>query len=211
MIAVLLVLLAQPLPAPGPVDDGPTAFACTLGKVIRGERCTFEGAARPAQAASQREQAAQNSAAAAEAASGCAAVPEGPVRKSCERAVAEASLAPACTLGGAEALADAGGRLVLAARGCVASLRAALEAAQTMARVSHGCCRCLARGRCAVGELQCNRELSELTAGPQLSACVARACSEECAFFTGEPAASGPASRPASPRAVPARPVPDKI
>lgn len=219
MLSVLLAMLAQALPPPAPVDDGPTAFACTLDKIVRGDRCTFEGAAPSA--AQSADLAWRNTTLAASASRGCAKVPAGPVRASCERDIAEASLAPECTLGGERPLADAGQRLVPAARACAARLRAALDAAQKMASVSHSCCRCLAQGRCAVPELQCNRQLSELSASVELSACVARACAEECAFLrepdppetagSGEPPPQRPASRgstpktPASSRAVPGK------
>ena len=146
-----------------------------------------------AQRASSSDQASQNSKFAASATRGCATIPAGPVRKSCEHDIAEASLAPDCTLGGEAPLADAGGRLVPAARKCVTKLRAALQLAQKMASVSHACCRCLAQGRCSVNELQCNRELSELSASAQLSACVARACADACTFFSA-PGAPSPAA-----------------
>ena len=47
MLPILLAVLAQALPPPA-ADDGPTAFACTVDKLLRRERCTFEGLAPPA-------------------------------------------------------------------------------------------------------------------------------------------------------------------
>jgi hypothetical protein len=49
-----------------------------------------------------------------------------------------------------------------------------------------------------VNELQCNRELSELSVSAQISACVARTCSDQCTFFS-------------APGGVPSPAVPDKI
>ena len=214
MLPILLAVLAQALPPPA-ADEGPTAFACTIDKLLRRERCTFEGLAPPV-ATPARTLASQNAALAAGAARGCASVPAGALRLGCEREVADASLSPDCTLGGAARLADEAGRLVPAARACVTRLRAALEASEQMAAVSHACCQCLAQRRCGVAELQCNRELFALAPGVELSACVARACSDECAFFTGVADPAPVSHRPASSKPSPKSPavgraVPGKI
>ena len=196
-VAVALVLASASAARADPAaDDQPTAFACTIEKLARGERCTFEGMFE----AASGSQGADNSKVAAGAARGCAAQDE-TVRKECESGVAEASLSPKCTLAGKSRLADDKGFLTPAAAACGSALRAVFERTVRMSRVSSACCKCLARSSCGVQPAQCNRELSELSPGTALTACLSRMCTDACAFVAPAPADTPPPPVPARGRA----------
>ena len=120
----LVLLLAQdglpPVPPRMPVDEELTAFACKFESALGGESCTYEARSAPGDARDNSRLAAQAGLAQ------CARVAAGRValRKDCERAVAERSLAPACAL--TLRLTDANGNLTPDAAGCIDSLREVL-------------------------------------------------------------------------------------
>lgn len=117
-----------PAPPRMPADESPTQFACTVEKLLKGERCAweYEGAA----AAPSPSVAAENSRKAAAIARGCAEAathadashPDAALLKGCEAEIAKLSFEPRCTLEGRLPLADADGRLATAARACVDAL-----------------------------------------------------------------------------------------
>ena len=219
-------LFAQEALEPMAVDETPSVFACTMAKIARGDRCTYEG--RPAQvqppsldaraqvqppSLDARAQARENSRVAALAASACASAAGGKsadaaVRKQCEDQIAEASLSAPCTLDGAGALQDAEGRLAPQAQGCMERVGSALRSARDASALSVGCCRCLVQERCPVKLLACARELAELVPGKQTSACLARSCHDACGTWSSA-ASESPAPAPAPRRAAPSHP--DKI
>ncbi|MCA1828608.1 MAG: hypothetical protein LC689_16930 [Myxococcales bacterium] len=168
----------------------PSAFACTFESAIGGSRCIYE-----AESASGDAQ--ENSKNAAEAgARGCAGAArrDASLRKDCEKAVAEASLGPRCAL--AARLSDARGRLTPQAQGCVEALRQAIARTSRAAALSLECCSCLDQARCAVSASQCKAELADLMPGPALKSCLAKSCSDACAFVAParEPAPPPPAA-----------------
>src|SRR5207237_1169623 len=110
-----------PAPPPRmPADETPTHYACTLERLFRGDRCTFEFA--PVPGAPSEALARENSDAAAAAARFCreAATPrdehraDPTLRKMCEDEVARVAL-DGCTLEGRIPLRDAHGRVATAA------------------------------------------------------------------------------------------------
>ena len=177
LVALLLVAQAQ-------VD--PSAFACTFDSAIGGAKCLYEADAAPADARDNSESAA------AAGAKACAAAArrDESLRKDCERAVAEASLGPRCAL--STRLSDPLGRLTAQARACVEALREAVARTSRAAAISLECCNCLAQARCSVGASQCKSELADLMPGPALKSCIARSCTDACAFVA-------PAREPSEP------------
>ena len=187
---LLALLLAQSIPAPMPVDDEPSALACTFEAALGGARCLFEASSAPGLPR-------DNSQVAADAGlRACAAVSnrdEG-LRKECEKAVAEASLGAKCSV--AARLADSRGRLTVEARGCVEAVREAVSRTARAAALPGDCCKCLGAARCAVPATQCRRELADLVPGAALQSCMSRSCRDACAF-SAEPL---PARSPAAPQ-----------
>ncbi|HUJ25313.1 MAG TPA: hypothetical protein VLW85_04790 [Myxococcales bacterium] len=120
LLSVLLLLAQEglpPVPPRMPVEDEPSAFACTFERALGANSCTYE-----AQSAAGDSR--DNSAAAAEAGvAQCArvAAERADLRKSCEHAVAEASLSAPCAI--AARLGDTNGHLTREAAGCVGALR----------------------------------------------------------------------------------------
>ena len=172
----LTLLLAQSMPAPAPLDDEPSALACTFEAALGGAKCLYEASSAPG---APRD----NSQVAAEAglrACGPAANRDEGLRKECEKAVAEASLGAKCAL--AARLADARGRLTIEARGCVEVVREAVSRTSRAAALSGDCCKCLGEARCAVPASQCRRELADLMPGAALQSCMSRSCRDSCAF-----------------------------
>jgi len=175
-----------PAPPPRmPADETPTHYACTLERLFRGDRCTFEFA--PVPGAPSEALARENSDAAAAAARFCreAATPrdehraDPTLRKMCEDEVARVAL-DGCTLEGRIPLRDAHGRVATAAGECADSLGQVLARTRTMAGFSLGCCRCLADARCEVSAPQCNREMVELSPGDALQSCLDKSCKSSC-------------------------------
>ena len=170
------LLLAQPVPAPVPVKEEPSAFACTFEAALSGAKCLYEASSMPG-APQDNSQAAANAGQRA-----CVAVAgrdEG-LRKECDNAVAEASLSAACAL--TVRLADAQGRLTFEARGCVEAVREAVARTSRAAALSGDCCRCLGESHCPVPASQCRRELADLMPGAALQSCMSRACRDTGAF-----------------------------
>src|SRR5918911_5295512 len=95
LLAAAFLLAQEGLPAVPPrmpVDDEPSAAACTFAVALRGDSCTYEGRAA---AADPRD----NSGSALDAGrEACASAARGDagLRKECERAVAEASASDKC-------------------------------------------------------------------------------------------------------------------
>lgn len=200
-LAFLALLLAQPVPPPMPVDEEPSALACTFDAALRGADCLYEARSGPGEAR-------DNSKAAAEAGlRACAAEArrDEALRKDCEKGVAEASLGPRCAI--SARIADQKGRLTAQAGGCVEAVRLVISRT-VRAAAQLGCCRCLAESRCAVSGGQCRSELADLMPGPALRSCLARSCQEPCAF-SAPPANPPPEKTPAAP--APAGDHPDRI
>ena len=207
---------APRIPDPMPVDDSPTPFACTLEKLLRGEKCVLEVDPKPTLEGPAQSQ--QNIAlAGAGAARVCAAAAIAPgekaadetLRQACEKDVAQAAIA-SCGLDGRAALQDSGGRLGLSARGCAGKLHEIVARTRAEAAVGLGCCRCLAASKCGPPLLQCARELAELAPGAGVQQCLERTCSDSCSFSKPPaseetPAATSRGDRPAK------RAAPDKI
>jgi hypothetical protein len=171
-----MLLLALLLAAPVPSYDAPSPFACTFAAAIRGERCAYEGASGSADARDSSE------AAARAGAQECAKASKGdePLRRDCEKAVAEASLGERCAL--PSRLVDGGGKLTAEAARCVEDLRAAVARTSRAAALSLSCCSCLADSRCNVSQSQCRRELADLMPGTALRSCMSRSCDDACSF-----------------------------
>jgi hypothetical protein len=175
-----------PKPPPRmPVDDTPTHYACTLERLLRGQRCTYEFDPTPA---ARSESVAQgNSKAAAIAARFCLAAatpqdehrPDGMLRKMCEDEVARVSL-DGCTLDGRFPLSDAQGHVASAAQECAESLGHVLARTQTMAAFSLPCCRCLSEASCPVPAPQCNREMVDVAPSDPLQSCLEKSCKSSC-------------------------------
>jgi hypothetical protein len=192
---VAILLLAQeglsPVPPRMPVDEEPSAAACTFERALRGTHCTYEAAAA---AADPRDNAGSvvdaGRPACAEAAHGDAGL-----RKECERAVAEASASEKCAI--RWRLADGRGRLTPQARECAEALRAEISRTALAATLPVECCACLLQSRCSVPPAQCKRELADLAPGGALRSCLAKSCSDACSFAA--PARSESEEAPAVP------------
>ncbi|TMA24414.1 MAG: hypothetical protein E6J88_11000 [Deltaproteobacteria bacterium] len=159
------------------VQAEPSGFACTFETAIGGSRCIYEAESAPGDARDNSKSAADAGLRACTA----AARRDESLRKDCEKAVAEASLGPRCSV--APRLADAQGRLTAQAQGCVEALRQAIARTSRAAALSLECCKCLGDSRCAVGASQCKSELADLMPGPALKSCLAKSCQDACAFL----------------------------
>lgn len=188
-----LLLVAQeglpPVPQRMPVDDAPSAMACTFASFLHGETCVFEAASGPADRRDTSESAARAGS------KECAVESRGDedLRKECERSVAEVSLGDLCALH--SRLVDPRGRLTRESAACAESLRKALGRTARSAALSSACCSCLEQSRCAVGANQCRRELSELNPSSQLNACMARSCTNACGFSRGSDPLPAPSQK----------------
>ena len=186
------------IPDPMPVDASPTPFACTLEKLLLGERCILE--VEPKATRDGPAQTQQNIAwAGGAAARPCAAAAVGPgekradqtLRLACEKDVAALAI-NACGLDGRAALQDEAGRLGVAGRGCAEELQRVIARTRAQAAVGLACCRCLASSHCGPPLLQCASELAELAPGAGVAKCLGR-CPDACAF-----------ARPPAPEEAPA-------
>ena len=175
-----------PKPPPRmPVDETPTQYACTLERLLRGERCTFEFDPQPGEPSEPTAR--ENSRAAAVAARYCAAAAtpvtdersDATLRKMCEDDIARIAL-DVCSLEGRLPLRDSHGRVASAASECVDSLGHVLARTRTMAGMALSCCRCLAAEHCAVPASQCNSEVVDLSPGEALKACLEKSCESAC-------------------------------
>ena len=120
LLALLLLIAQEGLPGVPPrmpVDDEPSAAACTFPLVLRGERCAYEASSAPAD---PRDNAGAVVDAGREA---CAAAAHGDagLRGECERALADLGASNHCAL--RSRLADGRGRLTHEAQGCAELLR----------------------------------------------------------------------------------------
>ena len=179
LLALLLLIAQEGLPGVPPrmpVDDEPSAAACTFPLVLRGERCAYEASSAPAD---PRDNAGAVVDAGREA---CAAAAHGDagLRGECERALADLGASNHCAL--RSRLADGRGRLTHEAQGCAEFLRQEISRTSRAATLSPGCCGCLAESRCAVGATQCKRELADLMPSAPLRSCLSRSCSDLCSF-----------------------------
>jgi hypothetical protein len=175
-----------PKPPPRmPADESPTHYACTLERLLRSQRCTYEFDPKPGE---QSDSVARgNSQAAAAAAKFCPAAatpqdehhPDALLRKMCEDEIANVSL-NGCTLEGKVPFSDAQGHLAIGAQECAESLGHVLARTQTMAAFSLPCCRCLSESNCSVAPLQCNREIVDLSPSDALQSCLDKSCSSAC-------------------------------
>jgi hypothetical protein len=133
-LLALLVLIAQEglptVPPRMPVDEAPSALACTFASFLRGEACVFEATSGPAERKDSSE------AAARAGSSECVAASRGSeaLRKQCEKAVADVSLGDNCAL--QSRLVDAQGRLTRDSAACVESLRQAVSRTSWAAALS---------------------------------------------------------------------------
>jgi hypothetical protein len=213
-LALALPFAALPQDAEGPprppprmpADETPTHYACTLERLLRDERCTFEF--DPAPRAPSDAVARDNSKTAAVAARDCADAatprdeqrPDATLRKMCEDDIAGVAL-DGCSLGGRIPLQDPQGRVASGASGCTESLSQVLARTRTMAGFSIGCCRCLAGSRCAVPLARCNREMVELAPGEDLQPCIESSCKNACSAAQREdPLLKPPPLPPLQPR-----------
>lgn len=160
------------IPKPMPVDESPTAFACTLERALSSQKtCAFEG--KPGEAGPGEN--ARLAAAAAEQA--CAAAhDDGPLRKDC---VARAARAGAECNTRARIVDDAG-LVTPEGAACVSRLRREVQRGEARSALAVQCCDCLAGSGCAVPGLQCKNELSLLTPGSALKACLKKSCPAQC-------------------------------
>src|SRR5689334_17375700 len=171
-LLVGILLLAQeglpPVPPRMPVDEEPSAAACTFESALRGSQCTYEASAAAADPRDNAGSALEaGRAACAEAAHGDAGL-----RKECERAVAEAGASDKCAI--RWRLSDTRGRLTPQAQGCAELLRQEISRTSLAATMPVECCACLAQSRCSVPSTQCKRELADLAPGAALHSCLAR-------------------------------------
>jgi len=201
-LAALILLLAQeglpPVPPRMPVDEEPSAAACTFEIALRGAPCTFEG--RPAEADPR-----DNSGSALEAGrTACAPAAEGDagLRKACERAVAEASASDSCAI--RVRLADPRGYLTPQAQECAELLRQEVSRTSRAALLGADCCACLEQSRCSVAPAQCKRELADLVPGAALRSCLEKSCHDSCSFAA--PARPPPEEAPSPGSEDPKRP-----
>ena len=181
-----------PKPPPRmPADETPSHYACTLDRLLRGERCTYEFA--PAPAAATEAVARENARAAAGAAHYCIEAatppdeqrPDTTLRKLCEDGIAQVAL-DQCSLEGRFRLQDAHGSVSSQASECADSLGQVLARTRTMAAVSLGCCRCLSGSHCAVASAQCNREIVEIAPSNALQSCLDTSCKSACSIAQRE-------------------------
>lgn len=185
-------------------DTSPTHHACTTGKLLHDEPCSFEFESPKV---SGDNLAFDNQRRATKLAAGCANAatapgdlkPDGTLLKQCEADLAESAVA-SCGLGGSAALEDANGRWSTAARDCAASLQAALAKTRTQAVVSLRCCRCLAAAKCPVAAPACLSQLHDNKPSNELTGCVRKAgCADTCSVLRdfSEPP---PQEQPPAPR-----------
>src|SRR3954470_14136068 len=157
MLSLILLLAQEGLPTVPPrmpVDEEPSAAACTFATVLRGDRCTYEASVAPGDPI-------DNAASASEAgrqACASAAARDATQRKECESAVIEASASEHCAI--RSRLVDARGRLTSDAQDCAELLRHEIARTAFAATLSGVCCTCLAESRCPVPAGQCKRELA---------------------------------------------------
>jgi hypothetical protein len=198
---------AEGPPKPPPrmhTDETPTHYACTLERLLRGDRCTFEFDPRPGEPSEATAR--ENAHAAAIAARFCgdAATPltddgaDSTLRKMCEDDVARVAL-DGCSLEGRIPLRDAHGRVASGASECADSLGHVLARTRTMAAMSLSCCRCLAAEQCGVPAPQCNREVVDLAPGDALKACLEKSCKSSCSALEREDPLPAPPPPPPLP------------
>lgn len=204
LLFALFVLLAQgmpPVPPPMPVDEDPTAAACTFASALAGENCSYEGAGAAGDPRKNSQLAAESGARmCAQAARG-----DKDLRKDCERSAAEASLSWECAL--ESRLADANGKLTADARDCVFAIGEAIRHASMAAASSLSCCKCLSEAHCSVAPAQCQREVADLRASAALLACISKSSCNSCSWAM--PAKPAKSLQTASPSDDPTQP--DKI
>ena len=194
-LLALMLLLAQEgmpvVPPRMPVDEEPSAAACTFAGALRGEPCAYEARSAPGDPV-------DNASTASEAGRpACLTASQGDagLRRECERAVVEASASDRCAI--RSRLADARGRLTPEAQDCAELLRQEISRTSRAATLSLGCCSCLAESRCSVGASQCKRELADLMPSAALRSCLAKTtCSDACSFAA--PARTVPEETPAA-------------
>lgn len=104
-----------------PVDEEPSALACTFDSALSGASCVYEAASGPGDVRDNRKLALG----AGTRACGEEAAEDAALRKSCEKAVLAASAGAECALH--SRLADERGRLTLEAAGCVEAVRSAIS------------------------------------------------------------------------------------
>ncbi|HYS09348.1 MAG TPA: hypothetical protein VEP66_11405 [Myxococcales bacterium] len=180
MLLALVLLLAQEglpdVPPRMPIDEEPSAAACTFPIALRGDNCAYEAGSAPADPI-------DNAAAASDAGrQACAKAARGDngLRKECENAVVEASASHQCAIHAR--LVDPRGRLTRDSQECVELLRQEISRTSRAATLSTNCCSCLAESRCSVGATQCKRELADLAPSAALRSCLSRSCSDACSF-----------------------------
>src|SRR5436853_7616284 len=95
-LVALLILLAQeglpPVPPRMPVDEEPSAMACTFELALRGGSCAYEATSR---SVDPRDNSGTAAEAGQRACAGESRRDEG-LRRDCEKAVAEVALSPQC-------------------------------------------------------------------------------------------------------------------
>ncbi len=185
-----------------PVDEEPSAAACTFAAALRGDPCTYEASAAAADPRDSRGSALE----AGREACTPAAHGDAGLRGECERAVAEASASDKCAI--RWRLTDPRGHLTPQAQGCAELLREEISRTARASTLSAECCACLAQSRCPVAATQCKRELADLVPGAALRSCLSRSCQDSCSFTA--PARAVPEDTPAraSPEDAPA-PLPE--
>jgi hypothetical protein len=179
-----------PGPPPGPVDDSPTGFACTVDTLLSGRKCSLEFA--PSESADSRQQADQNVAQAQAAGSRlCERVThirdesssDPDLRQYCQKAY-EIAASAQCSLGGAHALLDAAGRFATDSGPCYRAMAAVLSHVRTAAALSARCCRCAAAA-CSMAYGQCNESILRSSLKEEFVACARSRCEAQCETSPG--------------------------
>jgi hypothetical protein len=186
-------------------DESPTPYACTADTLVSGTRCYFESTA-PA-AADPARQAVENAATAARLADRACQhaarhpldpIPDPEVLAWCKRTFAEK--AAACGADGSRPVLDGEGRFGGEFRLCYAALSEVLARAQTTARTSAPCCRCLVAEKCAASADRCNADaLSRLLDGAA-ARCAEERCRDACRALVPAPPPRQETSRTAPPK-----------
>ena len=176
-------------------DESPSPYACTVDTLVSGTKCFFESTA-PA-AADPARQAVENAAAAARLADRACQhaarhplepIPDPEALASCKRSFAEK--AAACGVDGSRPVLDAEGRFGGEFRLCYAALSEVLARAQTSARTSAPCCRCLVAEKCAASADRCSADGSTRLLDPAAARCAEERCRDTCRALV--PAAAPP-------------------
>src|SRR5512139_2435452 len=189
-------------------DESPSPYACTADTLVSGAKCFFESTA-PA-AADPARQAAENAATAAKLGDRACQhaarhpldpIPDPDVLAWCKRTFSEK--AASCGTEGTRPVLDAEGRFGGEFRLCYAALSEVLARAQTSARTSAPCCRCLVAEKCARSAARCNADaVSKLLDAPA-ARCAEERCRDACRALVPAASPAPETARGAPPKGPP--------